>query len=84
VPLMLVEEPGMWQVEQIRQSCLRMQVAEGVELEDFKESPRACIESQKGELNKLEDRRARVLALPNHREIGLVRELMKLTKAGAT
>jgi hypothetical protein len=84
VPLMLVEEPGMWQVEQIRQSCLRMQVAEGVELKDFKESPRACIESQKGELNKLEDRRARVLALPNHREIGLVRELMKLTKAGAT
>jgi hypothetical protein len=84
VPLRLVEELGMWQVEQIRQSCLRMRVAEGIELEDFKESPRACVESQKGELNKLEDRRARALALPNHREIWLVRELMKLTKAGST
>jgi hypothetical protein len=83
VPLMLVEEPGMWQVEQIRQSCLRMQVAEGVKLDDFKKSPRACVESQEGELKKLEDRRARVLALPNHREIWLARELMKRTRAGA-
>jgi hypothetical protein len=84
VPLMLVEEPGMWQVEQIRQSCLRMQVAKGVRLEVFKESPRACVESQKGELNKLEAQRAKVLALPNHREIWLVRELMKLAKADPT
>lgn len=83
VPLILVEEPGMWQVEQIRQSCLRMEVAEGVRLEDFRDSPRACVESQRGELKKLEDQRERILALPNHREIWLVRELLKLTKASA-
>jgi len=83
VPLVLVEEPGMWQVEQIRQACLSMGIAEGATLKDLRESPRACVESADGGLRKLEKQRERILAIPNHGETWLGQELLKLAQSGA-
>lgn len=83
VPLVLVEEPGMWQVEQIRQSCLRMSIAEGVTLKDFRESPRACVESADGRLKNLEKQRERILAIPNYSEMWLVQEVLKAAQSEA-
>ncbi len=83
VPLVLVEEPGMWQVEQIRQSCLSLGIAEGVTLKEFRGSPRACVESPDGGLRRLKEQRERILTVPNHSEIWLVRELLTMTQPGA-
>ncbi|MFW6105398.1 MAG: hypothetical protein ACOC7P_02325 [Chloroflexota bacterium] len=79
VPLVLVEEPGMWQVEQIRQSCRKMRIAEDVTLKKFQDNPRACIE-ESDELKKLESQRKEILAIPNHSEIWLVKQLLKIAK----
>jgi len=82
VPLVLVEQPGMWQIEQIREACRREKIARVVTLGEFKKRPRACVESGNGLLKELENERSNMLAIPNHSEIWLVRELLKM--AGAT
>lgn len=78
VPLVLVKEPGMWQVESIRQSCLRMKVAQGVSLADFRYYPRDCIESQNGNLKKLADQRRSIRAIPNHKESWIANMLLNM------
>jgi len=76
-PLVLVEEPGMWQVEQIRQSCLGMHIAEGVTLREFVDHPRGCVESQMGRLKDLKDQRERIRSISNHNEIRLIEKLLR-------
>ncbi len=78
VPLILVEEPSHWQVEQIRQSCLRMDIAESVTLDEFQKHGRSCVELDGGELKVLETQRKNMEAVPNHGEIWLAQELLKL------
>lgn len=80
VPLILVEEPGMWQVEQIRQSCLRMGLAEGVALSEFQEHHRACVEVRDGRLKMLQDQREQILQIKNHSEIWLAQQLLRIAK----
>lgn len=77
VPLVLVEEPGMWQVEQIRQSCLRMGIAEGVSLSEFQRRPRACVESG-GKLKALPRCQDRMRGVRHHGEMWLARELLAM------
>jgi len=76
-PMVLVEEPGMWQVEQIRRTCIGMGFARGVSLKEFLERPRACVESTQGGLLLLEEERRRILDLPHHGEVPLVRVLLE-------
>jgi hypothetical protein len=80
VPLVLVEEPGMRQVEQIRQSCRKMRIAEDVTLKEFQDNPKACIE-ESGKLKRLDSQRKEILAIPNQSEIWLIKELLKMVKA---
>lgn len=84
VPLILAEEPGMWQVEQIRQSCLRMQIAEGVTLGELRSCPRVHVESQDGHLRKMDEQRNKILLIPNHSEIWVVQELLRMIKSDST
>lgn len=76
VPMVLVEEPGMWQVEQIRLRCQELGFARTVSLDTFRTRPRACVESGKGRLVHLKAERERILRLPNHGEIRLAETLM--------
>ncbi len=76
VPMVLVEEPGMWQVEQIRQRCHELGLARLVSLDTFRAHPRTCVESGRGHLVDLEAERERILCLPNHGEIRLAETLM--------
>ena len=75
VPLVLVEEPGMWQVEQIRRSCLDMGLAEGVSLNDFMQNSRQSVEDSNGELRKLQSQQRNMQKIPNHGEFWLSRHL---------
>jgi hypothetical protein len=75
VPLILVEEPGMWQVEQIRHSCMRMGLAEGVSLENFVQNSRQCVEDPHGELKDLKLHKAEMQKIPNHGEFWLSERL---------
>ncbi len=75
VPLVLVEEPGMWQVEQIRHSCIRMGLAEGVSLDDFMKNGRQCVEDMNGDLKDLTSQRMEMQNIPNHREFWLSHKL---------
>jgi hypothetical protein len=83
VPLILVEEPGHWQVEQIRQSCLRMGIAKGIMLNQFQKLGRKCVES-KDTLKDLEQQKQNIMAIPNHGEIWLAQELLKLLPPSPT
>lgn len=76
VPMVLVEEPGMWQVEQIRLRCRELGLARTVSLDAFRRRPRACVESRGGHLADLKAERRRILSLPNHGEIRLIETLM--------
>lgn len=76
VPLLLVEEAGMWQVEQIRQRCLRLGIAEGIALEAFKSDPRGCLEAAAGELKPLVGQRQRLQTQPTHGEWALIHDLL--------
>lgn len=76
VPMVLVEEPGMWQVEQIRLRCLELGLARAVSLDAFRALPRACVESRKGRLADLKPERERILGLANHGEIRLAEALL--------
>ena len=78
VPLVLVEEPGMWQVEQIRQSCVALQIAESVTLEEFKLRGRDCVETDDGQLKRLKEQQERMQRIPNHGEVWLCQELLAL------
>ncbi|MBN1284926.1 MAG: hypothetical protein JXB47_05990 [Anaerolineae bacterium] len=77
VPLMLVEEPGMWQVEQIRRACLTRHIAQGVTFDEFRENGRACVESN-GALVQLDTQAEHMHSIPNHQEIWLANTLMHL------
>src|SRR5262249_36991331 len=74
VPLVLVEERGMWQVELIRQSCLKMGIATSVTLESFTADARGCIE-ENSSLKKQDDQRRNIRKLGNQGEIWLCKEL---------
>lgn len=78
VSLVLVEEPGMWQVEQIRHSCLNMEIAESVKLYEFEKHGRECVESDSGALKELTDQRQKMREIPNHGEIWLCQELLAM------
>jgi len=78
VPLVLVEEPFMWQVEQIRKSCIKLRIAEGVSLKKFQENPRRCVELQNGKLKILNKQEENILRIPNHSETWLVQKLINL------
>ena len=78
VPLILVEEPGMWQVEQIRRSCVRMRMAEEVSLENFMQNSRQCVEDRNGELKDLESQKINMQNIPNHGELWLSHQLQIL------
>ena len=75
VPLVLVEEPGMWQVEQIRRSCLDMGLAEGVSLNDFMQNSRQCVEDSNAELKNLQAQQRNMQKIPNHGEFWLSHHL---------
>ena len=75
VPLILVQEPGMWQVEQIRRSCLEMGLAEGVSLPDFMQNSRQCVEDSNGELKNLQAQQRNMQKIPNHGEFWLSHHL---------
>ena len=77
-PLVLVEEPGMWQVEQIRHSCLQMGLAEGVSLETFMQNGRQCVEDIEGDLKDLKSQRMEMQKIPNHGEFWLSNKLATL------
>ena len=76
VPLVLIEEPGMWQVEQIRRSCVTMGIAESFSLEDFRQQPRQCIETATGTLKDLAAQSQEMHNIPNHGEFWLCHELL--------
>lgn len=76
VPMVLVEESDMWQVEQIRLRCHELGFARTVSLDTFRARPRACVECGKGRLVDLKAERERILRLPNHGEIWLAETLM--------
>lgn len=76
VPLLLVEEAGMWQVEQIRQSCLRLGVAEGVTLAQFRAQGRGCWETDAGELRAFAGPRTALSEWGCHGEIGFVERML--------
>ena len=78
VPLVLVEEPGHWQVEQIRQSCLRMEIAEGKSPSEFQDIGKKCVETEPSKLKDLEQQKQKMERFPNHSEIWLAQELLKL------
>jgi hypothetical protein len=73
-PLMLVEEPGMWQVEQIRQCCMDMKLANTISFDGFEERRRKCVESKQGELRVT--RKKGLSAIPNHGEFWLAKRLL--------
>jgi hypothetical protein len=83
VPLILVEEPGHWQVESIRQACLNMEIAQAVSLEEFQKGGRACVETNNRNLKSLDEQKGNMKSIPNHGEIWLAQELVKLVDAGA-
>jgi hypothetical protein len=76
VPMVLVEEPGMWQVEQIRLRCRELGLARTVSLDAFRARPRTCVESRKGRLVNLRAERERILGLASHGEIRLAEALL--------
>ena len=80
VPLVLVEEPGMWQVEQIRRSCVSMGLAEGVSLDDFMKNSRQCVEDTHGDLKDLKSHRMEMQKIPNHGEFWLSNNLPTLVE----
>ncbi|MCB0034753.1 MAG: hypothetical protein KDE51_12060 [Anaerolineales bacterium] len=80
VPLLLLEEAGMWQVEQIRQSCVRLGVAEGIALAAFKADPRGCLETAAGELKPLVSQRLQLQTQPTHGEWALMGDLLELAQ----
>jgi hypothetical protein len=59
VPLILVEEPGHWQVEEIRRACAAAGVARTVSLDRFLRQPRAVLEGSHGRLRSLNQERHR-------------------------
>jgi hypothetical protein len=67
-PLVLVEEPGMWQVEQIRRACVEMGLAESASLEEFRHLGRKCVEAAGGDLKPLFQLKQRMSPIPNHTE----------------
>jgi UDP-N-acetylglucosamine:LPS N-acetylglucosamine transferase len=75
VPLILVEEPGMWQVEQIRRSCVRMGIAEEVSLDNFMQNSRQYVEDTNGELKDLQAEQMNMQKIPNHGEFWLSHKL---------
>jgi len=75
VPLVLVEERGMWQVEQVRRACGRLGLARSVGLDEFRADPRRVIEDG-GSLITLEGEKGRIARFPNHQEIPLVAALL--------
>lgn len=79
VPLVLIEEEGMWQVEQIRKSCLNMQLIEGdIILNKFKGNPREYIETEDGGLKTFHEQKQKMSQIPYHSEISLVTSLLKM------
>jgi hypothetical protein len=60
VPLILVEEPGHWQVEEIRRSCAAAGLARLASLDRFRKQPRAVIESSPGRLRRITGERHRM------------------------
>lgn len=77
VPLLLVEEPGMWQVEQIRQACFRLGLAESVTLADFQSKGRAIMENAQGRLRSLAAQKQAMATIPQHIEAWLVARLLQ-------
>ena len=78
VPLILVEEPGMWQVEQIRRSCVNMGIAKEVSLETFMQNSRQCVEDSNGKLKDLQSQQINMQKIPNHGELWLSHKLLTL------
>jgi len=76
----LVEEPHMWQVEQIRRSCVDLGLAEAESLDVFRANPREGVEAGRGRLRDLHEQRARIRHIPNHAEDWLARELLALLR----
>lgn len=75
-PLLLVEEPGMWQVEQIRESCLELSIAASTSLTDFHRRGRRLVEDQQGELLILAQARQAMTHIPHHVEDWLVDHIL--------
>ncbi len=76
VPLLLVEEPGMWQVEQIRQACTRSGLAEKASLVDFQTHGRTIIEDAQGKLRGFARQQQSMARIVPHMEEWLVSRLL--------
>ncbi len=77
VPLLLVEEPGMWQVEQIRQACLQLGLAKSTTLTDFQSKGRAIMENVHHHLRSLAPQKQAMATIPQHIEGWLVARLLQ-------
>lgn len=77
VPLALVEEPGHWQVERIREVCWRMGLCRTATLEEFRRRGRNFIERPEGELIGGREARAALDGIPNHAEVWLAGHLLE-------
>ncbi len=77
VPLMLIEEPGHWQVEQIRMACRTMGICRTATLEGFRLAGRRLVETPTGELIRMEEERAAMRNIPNHAEVWLIERLLE-------
>ncbi len=81
VPLMLIEEPAHWQVEQIRAACQTMGICRTATLEEFRLGGRRLVETPGGELIRMESERTMMEQIPNHGEVWLARRLLETAEA---
>jgi hypothetical protein len=79
VPLVLVEEPGHVQVEQIRRSAEHLGLCRGVAWEEFRRHGRSLLEDDRGDLIRLPDVAA-AARIPRHAEDHLARRLLELAR----
>ncbi len=75
-PLLLVEEPGMWQVAQIQQACVRLGLAESVALAEFQTRGRSLVEDASGNLRQLAAQQQAMTRIPHHVEEWLISHLI--------
>jgi len=80
VPLVLVEEPGHVQVEEIRRSAERLGLCRSVAWEEFRRRGRALLEDDRGDLIRLAEAAAAASGLAQHAEDRLARRLLELLR----
>jgi len=78
VPMVLVEERNHWQVERIREECLRMGLARAASLEEFSRRARALVETAQGELIMHAAARASMERIAREAEQWLVEHLLEV------